>query len=471
MNSSGLLHHLCNQYQQAIATLIAILESSKELSKESSKESSKQEPSTNPKQAESDPSPNWNPEQVLELLQTRDRIQHLIDQLAAQPAVPEMSPNLWLKLAEADTIVRDTLVPHLAKYKPLHQWRDNFNPPDRHWWWFPPTPADPNDPFSWLWGGCTIAVLTVSVALAQDIATRFLTGAPGLWSSIGAIAPVALALLASGGALTQLGQQILESILAHRGPAKYHWPKLKFGLAALLMIGLFVMHGVGLSQLAQTFNRTGETLYEQGEWSSAQTNFERALSLNPDFPTAQFNLGVLYEDYQRFDDAQTEYLKAVQGGYLPALNNLARLYIQAENYSQAAPLLREALSRPELTQQEPELVYVLRKNLGWVRLEQNRWLEAETELLEAIRIGNTLKPPRPDAHCLLAQVLQKLETEERAATSQNEERGDRPAPPLSQATQAQWTKCLQSANRPEYDHWQGMAQTALTQAEAASHAQ
>jgi predicted Zn-dependent protease len=107
------------------------------------------------------------------------------------------------------------------------------------------------------------------------------------------------------------------------------------------------------------------------------------------------------------------------------------------NYDRATPLLLQALSNPELQQKGPELEYVLRKNLGQVRLEQGRLPEAETELLEAIRIGKALDPPRPDAHCLLAQVLEKQPA---GAT-------EAPATAVPTVREA-WTQCLQYANRP-----------------------
>lgn len=457
MTLSDLLQNLCKDYQEAIASLGA-----------ASGESGHSQPddSTPPssKTSQEGLASTWEPEQVLKLLTTRDRIQHLIDYIAKQPDAQDIPQSFWQNLTEEDTKVRTKVWPELLNYKPVDAWRKNLKPPGRHWWWFPKPPEDPKDPYAWLWGGITLAVLTVNLALAQDIATRFLTGAPGVWSSIGAIAPVALALFAGGGALTKVGQQILESVLANKGPKRRHWPKLKFGLSVLLLSGLLIMHQCGLTYFAQSFNDEGESLYKEGRWATAQNHFERALNLTPDFPNAQFNLGVLYEDYQEVDQAQEQYLKAVQAGYLPAYNNLARLYIETEEYDEAAQLLRLALADKELpdaVKEEPDLEYVLRKNLGWVRLEQNRLLEAETELNEAIRLNEELDPPRPDAHCLLAQVLQRLDGSEALTDAQSPSSGAA-SQTIPESALEQWRLCLQYANRPEYDAWEGMARNALT---------
>jgi len=462
MTSSDLLQRLCEQYQQAIANLV---------SPESS-ELAQSDPAQSPTR-DDDLSSTWQPGQVLKLLKTRDRIQYLINQLAEQPTIPEIFPSLWLDLAQADTEVRNNITPHLAQYELLKQWRDSFNPPGTHWWWFPPPPKSPTDPYSWLWNGLTIAALTVTVALAQSIIARLSMDSSGLWSSVGAIAPVALALVANGGALNQVGQKILEAMLSSRGTAKHHWPKFKFGLAALLMVGLLVMHSVSLPLIARHLNSTGLTLYIKGQQAVAQNHFERALSLMPDFPEAQFNLGVLYEDKQEYDQAQKQYLNAIRAGYLPAYNNLARLYIREEKNDEAAQLLRLALADPtfaSVVQQEKDLEYVLRKNLGWVRLKQNRLAEAEAELLEANRLNATLNPSRPDAHCLLAQVLQKLDAPQPPADKQPQPSEGDGSQPIPDSALIQWKQCLQAANRPEYDAWEGMARNALTQPQDAPNA-
>ncbi|MEM9218652.1 MAG: tetratricopeptide repeat protein [Cyanobacteria bacterium P01_F01_bin.150] len=452
MSISDRLEHQCQHYQQVVNKLL---------------------PPNPPKQANAkkssdDITSNWKPEDVLDLLTTRDQIQQLIDYVAKQPDISDIPLKFWNELTKADVMVHEKLMPAFATYKPLEMWRDSVKPPEGHWWWFPELPEDPKDPHAWLWGGFTIALLTVSIALAQDIATRFLTGAPGLWSSIGAIAPVALALFASGGALTKVGQQIFEFILASKGPKKRHWPRLKCGVSALLLFGFLGMHTLGLPHVARNFNNNGETFYNNGQWASAQNHFERALSLQPDFPEAQFNLGVLYEEYQENEKAQSEYLKAVQAEYLPAYNNLARLYIQEDKHDKAAQLLRLALASPKLAEvvkKEPDLEYVLQKNLGWVRLKQERFLEAETVLNEAKRLNATLESPRPDAHCLLAQVLQVLD-----APSVDNNAEEASPSKIPDSALVEWKQCLQYANRPEYDAWEGMARNALEQPEKSPNA-
>ena len=396
----------------------------------------------------------WSEETVLATLRSRDRTQYLIDQLANLPDDGILPPQIWIDLANTDAEL-GRQGDRLRTLATLASWRKSVYPPEHHWWWYPPEPEPPKDALAWLWGGLTIAMLTISLALAQDIASRFTANVPGVWSSLGAIAPVVLTLFASGGALTKVGQQALESILASRVPHRKNWARLKFALALALALGLFFFHSLGLPRIAQAYNQQGEAQYEAGDWASAQNNFQQALSLKPDYPQAQFNLGVMYEEFQQTDRARAEYLKAVQAGYLPAYNNLARLYLQQGETEAALPLLRMALSNPALQEEDPELQYVLYKNLGQARLTQDRLPEAETALLEAIALGQDLDPPRPDAYCLLAQAIAAQAALPNAPASEGET--DLPT------AQAAWTRCLQLANRPEHDQWEGMARQALTQ--------
>jgi tetratricopeptide (TPR) repeat protein len=173
--------------------------------------------------------------------------------------------------------------------------------------------------------------------------------------------------------------------------------------------------------------------------TSAQSDYVRAIKLNPDYVEAHYNLGVLYEDLQQMDRAQTEYLAAVQGGLAAAHNNLARLNILDENYSAAIPLLKKGL----LLTTDNQIRYDLYKNLGWARLEQARHDEAIADLQSAI----DLSPKGAPAHCLLAQALEGRDDQTGA--------------------QEEWKMCQTYADplKPDEDKWIGMARERLPEAD------
>lgn len=359
---------------------------------------------------------------VMGILKARDRIQMLLDSGTKSKEKEEslISADLWLQLALLD----EAFLKHknlVASYPKLETWRKSFAPPESAWWWYLEKPADPRDRLDWLWNGLTIAALTGNLALVTDIASRFLTGAPGVWSSFAAIAPGILTLFASGGALTTVGQQTIEKVLFSFKVKRYRWSEAKLGISGGLLLGLMGFHAA-LPNIATLYYRNGTDLYEDGKLSSAQTNFERALSLYPDYPEAYFRLGIIQEDLSQPELAEESYRKALEAGYIPAYNNLSRLYIVQGQVEQAVQLLNRALFNFDVEQDEPELGYALYKNLGWARLEQDRLPEAEANLQKAISLGGD----RAEAYCLFGKLL--------------EQRGE------SEAALDYWNNCLNYAN-------------------------
>nr|MDJ0555853.1 tetratricopeptide repeat protein [Microcoleaceae cyanobacterium MO_207.B10] len=124
-----------------------------------------------------------------------------------------------------------------------------------------------------------------------------------------------------------------------------------------------------------------------------------ALLLKPDFKRGHYNLGATYEKLHQLDKARREY--QIADGISEAYSNLARLYIQGKQYSEAITLLEKAFQKKK-AQTDPPLRYALLKNMGWALLEQERYPEAETYLREAIELMNT----RAIAYKLLARLLE-----------------------------------------------------------------
>lgn len=322
----------------------------------------------------------------------------------------------------------------------LADWRASFNPPEAAWWWFLDALSPPFSSFDWLWNALTVTSLTASLSLVVDISSRFLTSAPGFLGSLGVISPSVLTLLTVGGVLTEAGRIGIEKALSRLGIKQYLWQEVKFGLSLLLFLSL-VGFRVSLPRISTYFNQQGVKNYETGEWSSALSDYERSLSLYPDNEKAHYNLGRLYEDLQDLDKARTQYRLAAQNNFDAAYNDLARLYIQDKKFSEAVFLLLKGLDRVKT---DNVLKYVLLKNLGWARLGQKRYAEAENHLREAIALDQTSAA----AHCLLAQVLEG----KRALKSARQE----------------WEICLRYANPvndSQEDNWIEMARQGLERKE------
>lgn len=106
------------------------------------------------------------------------------------------------------------------------------------------------------------------------------------------------------------------------------------------------------------------------------------------------------------EKARPEYQIAAQGGVADAYSNLGRLEIFEKKYSVAVALLSAGLKLVK-TKTDRKAVktveYRLNRNLGWARLKQQRYKEAQDALQRAIQIDSNLSP----AYCLMAQVKEQ----------------------------------------------------------------
>lgn len=238
--------------------------------------------------------------------------------------------------------------------------------------------------------------------------------------------------------------------------------------AVLLLIGLWGFWGLGRALAVYYYSRGLENHLAR-QWEEAEANYKQALKLNPNYAEvhnalgflcqnrqdvecarreyekaialdtnlaiAHLNLGILCEDRQDWECAGTAYRQAARNGLPAAYNNLARLRILQQDFDAAAELLSQGLQLAK----EPGTQYATLKNLGWAKLGQKRYKEAEETLRKAIEI----KGDRAPAYCLLAQVKE----------SENQRQNALP----------EWENCLRYASRynPDEAAWIDMARERL----------
>lgn len=186
---------------------------------------------------------------------------------------------------------------------------------------------------------------------------------------------------------------------------------------------------------AEAHSALGFLCQNRQDWECARSEYEKAIALQPNLAIAHLNLGILCEDRQDWECAGTAYRQAARNGLPAAYNNLARLRILQQDFDAAA----ELLSQGKQLAKDPGTQYATLKNLGWAKLGQRRYKEAEETLRKAIQ----LKGDRAPAYCLLAQVLE----------SENQ----------PQNALAQWENCLRYASRysPDEAAWIDMARERL----------
>ena len=387
------------------------------------------------------------PTLVLEVLTKRDRLQAVLEIIKNSPELAPPSSECLEKLSHLDETLRKQ-AGAIAPFTQSADWRASFSPKETYWWWFLKAPTTPwSDRLDWLWSAVSVTLLTVSLGLMGDIAPRFLTGRPDSFGAFTVSAQSVLTLLVAGGALTKAGQEALKSFLkAINVPEKY-WHELgAFG--SLIVVCIFFILRQSLPQIGTTFyTNPGIESRRNGDWSSAEEQFKRAIQLNADDAQAHFQLGLLYEDLQLIDQARPQYQLAIQGGIPAATNNLARLNIMKKEYTAAVSLLLKALDTDKKQPLDAKTKYSVLKNLGWARFKQGNYPDAEANLLQAIDLKSRTKLENYEIaapHCLLAQVMEAQKEKKAALT--------------------EWKICNQYASItiPEQDEWAAIAQKRLT---------
>ncbi|MEH2145438.1 tetratricopeptide repeat protein [Nostoc sp.] len=341
--------------------------------------------------------------QVLEVFTARDEVQ------ASLADTTQTSGESLAAIAQLDKILREN-AGAIATICETADWQTSFNPAKEAWWWSLQPEHKPDtfwDGLDWFWSAVSVSSLTISLGLVGDISSRFLTGGPDTLGALAVSTQSILTLLTAGGALTLAGQEAYKSILKSRKIPERFWHEISAGFSLLLVFGLVGLR-LSLPQIATQYSQWGFNNYQEGDWGSAEENYQRAIKLNPDDTLAHFRLGLLYEELQKLDLARTEYQIAVQDNIPDAINNLSRLYILNKNYPAAVALLLKALAGEQKLKPSAETKHALLKNLGWARLMQGHYPDAEAKLLEAIDLQQSTKLTKNIAapHCLLAQVME-----------------------------------------------------------------
>ncbi|MEO8270358.1 MAG: tetratricopeptide repeat protein, partial [Aureliella sp.] len=134
-------------------------------------------------------------------------------------------------------------------------------------------------------------------------------------------------------------------------------------------------------------------LHETGQYVQAENCLQQMLQLQPDNAMAHNNLGVLYKDQQRLEEALVAYRRSVEldAGNTSALGNLAHGLARIEDFDGAIQVYRELLDV------EPTNIDAL-KCLASILRRNGRTLEA----IEVFSNWLALEPNNPVARHLLS---------------------------------------------------------------------
>lgn len=144
------------------------------------------------------------------------------------------------------------------------------------------------------------------------------------------------------------------------------------------------------------------------KFEDALAEYRLAMERTADFPQSRHNLGNLYTNLGKPDEAERHYLKAIEidQAFYPAKVNLAMLYNQKGRNPEAEQLLRDVVSR------HPDF-HEIKYSLGLLMAEQGRFTEAAVFLSDAA----AGLPQRSRIHYNLGLLLQKLRRDDEAETA------------------------------------------------------
>jgi tetratricopeptide (TPR) repeat protein len=345
---------------------------------------------------------------------------------AALTGSPRISARQHARIAAADKRLK-AQAPYIRDgldADAFTHWREVGRAPEGAWWWSLDRVAaeteaadlEKDEERNALWILLTALLVTVSLGLLAEIVRRFFSGGSDWLSVVNTFVQAPLLVLQAGlgliaaGSLTEPGRQWAERLLKLAGLYRGYGAKKRLAVAVTVLV-VVVAFRLSLPYIARLYNERAARQVEGGDVSAALLSYQRALSLNPDYPEAHYNLATIYEQLQKYDEAITEYQTAVRldSRLQRAQSALARLYLRRgkdEDLVNALEILDREIAQFDAnalgTEEGRNLQYALYKNRGWAAFKLNKLPQAESDLRKAIEA----RPDGGAAHCLLAYVLE-----------------------------------------------------------------
>lgn len=399
---------------------------------------------------------------ILSVLHARDQLEQVLHDRCQEPyPLPSSMLEQIDQLDKLDKRLKKQSGA-IAKWLDLEKWRKLYKVTDtERWWWYS---VHPCDRFDWLWKFLTVGCVVVFLSILLDFIPRFWAGGPSVWGAIAVVGPALLTWffgkdLSEG--VSWIRQNLDAALEKTKIPIPKFWRREVALLLALILTGLawcnsqnfkswianqYYNSAVQHLKLQENSYSGSQRLSDSKFLADAEANLKRAIAFNPDHAEAHFELGWLFEQRQDVEEARKEYKLAMQSNSLIARIRLARLYLldEKENSTNAAAVILLQNGR-SIVEQFPYLEdqkswYTA---MGWARLQQKRYEEAEEELDNANQVHEKLKNTIPNYiddpknkppttfYCVRAAVLEKLNKQE--------------------AAREKWKECADSSNPRDLD--------------------
>ena len=116
-------------------------------------------------------------------------------------------------------------------------------------------------------------------------------------------------------------------------------------------------------KIEQIFNSAVEN-YEKKNFTDAKNLYQKILKVNPNHAEANYNLGLIFQQFKEYIKAKNFYEKTIQikPNYVAAHNNLGLVFKELEDMKNAKRVTQKLLDNPLVPDIDKER---LRKNLPW----------------------------------------------------------------------------------------------------------
>lgn len=169
----------------------------------------------------------------------------------------------------------------------------------------------------------------------------------------------------------------------------------------------------GCGTKANSYNKKGISLYNQGKYTEAIVEFKKALELEPDHYDAHYHLGIVYYAKGMIDESLTELKKAIDinPDEPKAHYNIAFAYVAKVNVAEALAEYQKAIELFAARKDKKEAEGYLYMAVAYSLIEKNE--EAFVACKKALEIN----PDLEDAHYFLGVCYYKKNMVDEAIAS------------------------------------------------------
>ena len=311
------------------------------------------------------------------------------------------------------------------------QWRQVRRPQEEVWWWYLPQLLLVGNRSERIIDVVALLFLLAGLTGAIEIISRFVASGEGfgLLGALMVTVQTALGLFGSSFFVSKRAQNVIEPLMRNLPFSDGSLTRTKLQVSIGFFLFILLCYQILLPIFGSLHYHWGLDNQAADQFSQAEAYYKRANTLQPDNVNAHYQLGILYEDIQQYDQAISQYNLAIKGKKDStaeqrtfATNNLARLYLlqgKPSDYDKARKLLYQAQALFENEQEKftdpTETAIKLHKNLGWVWFKQDLPHQAIAELENSIKMGvGAEKLKIISSHCLLAQAYEQAKELDKA---------------------------------------------------------